>query len=61
MSQALFAAKSHIDFALTEPALPRKQTKQGKEGALDHAFAWKAAELLMATGRAGMHENLNRL
>lgn len=60
-SETLFATEPHVDFPLADSALPGKQTEQGKQGTLDHTFARKAAELLMATGWAGTHENLKRL
>jgi hypothetical protein len=34
-----------IDTTLTEPALPWKETEQGKHGALQESFAWETAEV----------------
>ena len=58
-SQALLAAEPHIDFALADAALPRKQTEPREQGTLNRAFAGKPSKLLMATGRAGTHKYLN--
>jgi hypothetical protein len=61
LRETLLAAQPHVDFALTDAALPRKQTEQGKQRTLDDTFPRKTAELVMATGRTGTHKDLKQL
>ena len=54
--ETFFATQAHVDLALTEAALPRIQTKQGKHGALDDAFTRQATKLLMTAVGTGTHK-----
>lgn len=56
--QALLAAKAHVHLALTDAALPGKETEESEQGALDDAVARKPTIVSMTTGGARAHRDL---